>query len=148
MPSSTSVSSRVLFGSELDYKNKLIQLLRERGAHVQRHEDRHENYVPDLSFGLHDVDFWMEVKYCKIPPIKLSSIDHYTVGQRDWLTQRAKTGAGFCFLLLGLPGCELLLEAPILKSVHDAPLSMALGAGIVCRDLLHVVDRLVWIADT
>lgn len=103
--------------------------------------------MPDISFGMMGCDFWMEVKYCKTAPTRLSQIDHYTQGQREWLVMRGLTGAGFCFLLIGLPGCELLLDSATLKEVHDLPLSMAMMHGKVLRDLPHVVDHLVWLTN-
>jgi hypothetical protein len=74
--------------------------------HAQRHEDKHSKGIPDVSYGIgRRGDGWIELKYLKQYPrddheaawdLKL---DHFTVEQRNWLSQRAKHGTGRVFVM-------------------------------------------------
>jgi len=143
MPSSISSSSRQSFKNETDYKNNLISLLISRSAHVQRHEDKNENYIPDMSLAINGGEWWIEVKYCKKSPTSLTAIPHYTTGQRDWLIQRGKNGAGKAYLLVGLPDCDLLIHHSQLIRLHDLPLSTVKKFGRMFEDLTAVARYIV-----
>ena len=144
MPSSTLSSSRQLFKSEQEYKRKLVALLQERGAHTQLHEDKDMNYVPDLSCAINGCDWWIEIKYCKKVPPKLSSIEHYTKGQRDWLVKRGQAGGGRCYLLVGLPQFELLIDYSQLLKLHDRSIDYVQTHAMWFPDLSSVVRHIVW----
>lgn len=87
---------------ELEYKRKVANALRTMGWDIQEHEDELQLYIPDLSFGAHGIDGWIEVKYKdRMPEGGLSKIKHYTKGQEDWLIHRGRAGSGHCYLLVG-----------------------------------------------
>ena len=87
---------------ELEYKRSVADALRTMGWNIEEHEDKVRNFIPDLSFGAHGFDGWIEVKFAdRVPKTGLRSIKHYTKGQEDWLIDRARAGSGHCYLLLG-----------------------------------------------
>lgn len=76
--------------------------------HAQRHEDRYSTDIPDLSFGIGGCsEGWMEFKCLDKYPSGTAktqkswdfSADYFTVGQRNWLSERSRRGTGRCFLL-------------------------------------------------
>lgn len=119
-------------------------MLVERKCHVQAHEDKQVNFIPDLSFAVGGHDFWLEVKYCKEMPKTLGSIAHYTRGQQEWLTNRNEAGGSRCYLLVGLPPCELLLPASSLDRLRTRSIEDAMTAGARFTSLLGVARHLVW----
>lgn len=106
----------MLYEDENGYRDEVIRLMEERGAHVQRHEDKFFNYVPDLSFGYREREGWVEVKFQQKMPKSLRTTG-LTFGQLSWLKKRRLHGPGFCFVLVGTPigHSELVLTR---DSVH------------------------------
>lgn len=113
------------FHDEADYKRELIALLSGQDWLLQAHEDKLDNFIPDLSFSASKIDGWIEVKWQdKIPP-SLNEIHHWTWGQQTWLERRGEKGAGNCFLLVGTPEGNFLWHHAHLSKVrymkfHDA----------------------------
>lgn len=86
--------------SEQDYKNEIVQYLEFYGLDVQRHEDKYETGIPDLSYGGHGVNGWIEVKW---------EIIKFRTKQPLWLSKRAMTG-GHTFVLIGYRGAAKLID--------------------------------------
>ena len=65
--------------------------------HAQRHEDKYASGIPDVSYAIHGVDGWIELKSLSRrparPEVGLSKI------QSAWLTLRGRMGNGNCFVL-------------------------------------------------
>lgn len=79
--------------------------------HAQRHEDLVAKGLPDVSFGLAQVQGWIELKYLERWPNELRlavKIRHFTPMQKVWLLVRGRTG-GRCWLLLKVGEREWLL---------------------------------------
>jgi hypothetical protein len=100
--------------NEADYKEQIVDLLQFHGFHVETHEDKRKNYIPDVSASGCGKHIWIEVKYADRVPVTLDSIPHYTRGQQNWLAQRNSLPGSPTFLWLGTreehfiwPGCEL-----------------------------------------
>lgn len=71
---------------------------------AQRHEDKYATGIPDVSFGIHGRDGWMELKHLAAGPARQDrpwdfAIDHLTSDQRNWMSRRALSGGGRVFLL-------------------------------------------------
>ena len=66
--------------------------------HATRHEDRIARGIPDLSFGILNVQGWIELKCMPSWPKEngILRIPHYTPDQRLWMYLRGKG----CWLLL------------------------------------------------
>lgn len=87
--------------SESDLWTKLKNGMGDRWD-AQRHEDKFQLGIPDVSFGLPGVNGWIELKFLKEYPKRRDSvirIEHYTENQRQWLYRRWKM-AGHVFLLI------------------------------------------------
>lgn len=112
---------------ELDYKHRLMALMRGAGFKVQAHEDLISKYISDLSFSGVGIDGWIEVKFLQDTPSSLGSIPHYTYGQQEWLTSRGAVGGGHCYLLVGTPDENYLWWAGVLTAVRDLPWADAVG---------------------
>ncbi len=110
---------------ESDYVKELIGTMKYHGWDVQVHQDKNVNFIPDLSFGVARTDGWIEVKYQDTPPATLGSIDHYTMGQQQWLIDRGRAGSGNCFLLLGTPSMHAVWRYQSLEGVRNMPLTHA-----------------------
>ena len=70
--------------------------------HVQSHEDRYSEGIPDLSYGAQAVNGWIELKQIDKWPTKadgLAKPKKFTPAQVNWLVRRGKK-AGFCFVLV------------------------------------------------
>lgn len=70
--------------------------------HATRHEDTISKGIPDVSFGAHGKQGWIELKVLDKWPAKPSTIIHlplFTKEQKAWLTMRGIAG-GRCFFLL------------------------------------------------
>lgn len=126
--------------NEKAYKLDVKAALEARGYVMQMHEDKYENFIADLSMSGNFVDGWIEVKYCKRTPVKLASIKHYTMGQRNWLVQRGRAGSGHCYLLVGTPTLHLLIPW---KELHVASevlwKDLPNLAAVVAKDLRWLV---------
>lgn len=85
---------------ERNHKEVFCAALLMRGFHIQWHEDRIENDIPDVSFGFAGVDGWMEFKFIDNTP-KMFNLSGFTEGQRRWLTERGEKGRGAVFLVVG-----------------------------------------------
>ena len=66
---------------------------------VQAHEDKHSTGIPDLSYGMNNVNGWVELKQIERYPVTASKLRHFTAAQKRWLKNRGTKG-GNCFLLL------------------------------------------------
>jgi len=71
---------------------------------AQRHEDRYATGIPDVSFGIHGKDGWIELKHLHKGPANQDrpwdfAYDHLTSDQRNWMTRRARQGSGRVFVL-------------------------------------------------
>lgn len=86
--------------SELAFKRQLFQQLTIAEWDCQRHEEKAETGIPDLSAAAHGEDFWIELKQCPIPPLTLNNIRHWTRKQELWLRRRGAHGCGHCYLLV------------------------------------------------
>lgn len=85
-------------------EKKLKELIRSEilkaGGHVQNHEDKNAVGIPDISYGINDINGWIEAKYIKKWPISgIVKCDHLTPQQKNWLSARGMTG-GHCYLIL------------------------------------------------
>lgn len=66
---------------------------------AQRHEDRFQLGVPDLSWAARGCDGWIELKALdRMPPRVLNLSRSFTPEQCTWLERRGRAGSGRCFL--------------------------------------------------
>lgn len=82
-------------------KKYLVKIMGTRW-HVQSHEDRYSEGIPDLSFGLLGVGGWIELKQINSWPIKAATVvkpKKFTPAQANWLLRRGKK-SGFCYVLV------------------------------------------------
>jgi len=79
------------YSSEQEFKNTLKEYLEFYGLHCQRHEDKYETGIPDLSYGGGRVNGWIETKWEHI---------RFEKKQPLWLSKRAMTG-GFVWVIVG-----------------------------------------------
>lgn len=86
---------------ERNHKEVFCAALSMRGFHIQWHEDRFENDIPDVSFGFGGVDGWMEFKFVDRAP-RMFSLPKFTGGQQSWLIERGTKGKGATFLVIGM----------------------------------------------
>lgn len=89
--------------TEGEFKTGLMNALAYEGYISQRHEDRYENFIPDLSFSGHGVDGWVEIKSCTECPDTLNDLKHWTRGQEEFLRLHGPKGSGHCYLVVGTP---------------------------------------------
>lgn len=70
---------------------------------AQRHEDKYQPDIPDVSYVCRRMVGWLELKVVSDPqryaPFQLSD-RHFTPGQRNWLKSRGEAGNGLCFVLI------------------------------------------------
>ena len=126
--------------NELEYKNKIVAALSAQGYKVQRHEDKHENFIADLSFSGNYVDGWIEVKYCARVPRSLHAIEHWTKGQEDWLRERGSVGSGHCYLLVGTPKLHVLWHYGLLFRARPQPWTQSIQLAAI---MVHGIPALV-----
>ena len=70
------------------------------GYHWQRHEDKLTSGIPDCSYGVNNINGWVELKtYDRWPKDGMLKWDDLKPEQVNWLIRRGKKG-GHCFLLL------------------------------------------------
>lgn len=72
---------------------------------AQRHEDRHSEDIPDLSYACCGVSGWIELKTIADWPKRTETpirIDHLTPGQVNWLENRGRAGNGKVYLMLAV----------------------------------------------
>jgi hypothetical protein len=105
---------------ESDYKRLITNALTAMGWDIQWHEDAFVKYIPDISFGAHGIDGWIEVKFKQDPPKRIGDIKHYTKGQEDWLRKRGAVGAGRCYVVLGTGVGHLALPHTSLSNARTA----------------------------
>lgn len=132
--------------TELKYKHELMALMRGLRWKVQAHEDMIENFIPDLSFGAHRTDGWIEVKYVEKLPDSLGAIKHYTRGQQDWLINRGMYGSGHCYLLVGSPSQHFVWRWSGLRDARDMPWAAAAAMAMTedtPGDLIRALDHVV-----
>lgn len=81
--------------------------------HVQSHEDRFSEAIPDLSFGARGVNGWIELKQVKAWPKREDTKvkpAHYTSEQANWIIKRNKY-AGSCFVFVKVEREYFLFKA-------------------------------------
>jgi hypothetical protein len=82
-------------------KKYLVNIMGTRW-HVQSHEDRYSEGIPDLSYGVPGAGGWIELKQVEKWPVKAESLvkpKKFTPAQVNWLLRRGKR-AGFCYILI------------------------------------------------
>jgi hypothetical protein len=100
------------------YVERIAMALRSLGFDTQRHEDKNENFIPDLSYAIGGHDGWIEFKFMECDPGSLSTIKHYTRGQMNWLSRRGSNGAGRTYLWLGVDDKAYVWRFHSLEKVH------------------------------
>lgn len=106
--------------------------------HVQRHEDKHSEDIPDVSFAARGVDGFLELKTLAKWPVKPNTpvrIAHLTGGQVNWMEERGAAGNGHVYLLLAIGG--LMNEAEWFLVPYTRVRSLYEGAFI--RDDFHKI---------
>lgn len=87
------------------YRNeRVIPCMRSWLIDVQHHEDRLVPDIPDLSYGYHLTNGWIELKFSEEFPKKQTTKFNppdFTPGQRSWLHRRAQMGGAENYLLWG-----------------------------------------------
>ena len=97
--------------NEKTLRKYIVDLLSSTG-HIQRHEDKNESGIPDLSYGIKGTNGWIELKYKKTWPKKLTTpvkFDHFTNKQKTWLKKRGQEG-GHCYVLIQIADTCLLYD--------------------------------------
>ncbi len=82
-------------------KKYLVKIMGTRW-HVQSHEDRYSEGIPDLSFGVVGANGWIELKQVEKWPVRANTVvkpKKFTPAQANWLLRRGKK-AGFCYVLV------------------------------------------------
>lgn len=94
-----TISEALFKMSEQKFKNEIKGYLEFLGLHVQRHEDKYETGVADLSYAGRMINGWIETKWI---------FPHFRKRQPLWLSKRAILG-GHTFVLVGkIDGCRLI----------------------------------------
>jgi hypothetical protein len=109
---------------ELEYKNKLKSAMEKRGCHCQRHEDKHESHIADMSYAGGGIDGWIETKRWSHAPETLNHMrSKFPLGQEQWLIKRSKAGKSWCWLLIGIedPNISVLFPANQLVAARHEP---------------------------
>lgn len=86
---------------ENTFKKYLVRTMGTRWD-VQSHEDSYSENIPDLSFGLCNINGWIELKQIEKWPARKETLlkpSKYTSGQVNWLNKRNKKG-GHCFVMM------------------------------------------------
>ena len=94
---------------EKTLKKYIVNLLKHFGD-IQRHEDKYESGIPDLSFGIFGINGWIELKHKKAWPKRATTkvkFNHFTNKQRTWLKTRGQAG-GHCFVIIQISTNYLL----------------------------------------
>lgn len=89
--------------------------------HAQSHEDMYSEGVPDLSFGLHGTNGWIELKQIpKYPSSPESDMkpSEFTSQQVNWITKRGKK-AGFCFVLIKVANDYYIFDWRAAKQIRN-----------------------------
>jgi hypothetical protein len=107
--------------NENDYKSDIVNLLKYHGFHVETHEDKRKNFIPDVSAAGRGKHIWIEVKYVDRVPATLGSIAHYTRGQEQWLADRGAAQGGGTFLWLGTPTEHFIWAGTVLPGLRSVP---------------------------
>jgi len=94
---------------ESNIRNKFTDCVKKLGGDVTNHEDRFQEGIPDASYGLENVNGWVEHKYLKSWPKRATTLVNPGIKKTQvlWIEPRQKTG-GRCFLLIGV-GKEIFL---------------------------------------
>lgn len=66
-----------------------------------RHEDKYKSGVPDISYGINDINGWIESKFIDKWPTRDKTVNlrKFTSQQRRWITKRNNSG-GNCYIIL------------------------------------------------
>lgn len=86
---------------ENPFKKYLVRIMGTRW-HVQSHEDKYSDGIPDLSFGMSGVSGWIELKAIPWPNTKHNPTlkpKRYTNIQVNWINRRGKK-SGCCFVFV------------------------------------------------
>lgn len=89
---------------------------------AQRHEDRLQADIPDVSYSTTHHG-WIELKVADKPkrPSTPVRVDHFTAGQRNWLTRHGRRG-GKCFILLQVGPAYFLFSWTSARVIGDLTL--------------------------
>jgi hypothetical protein len=88
---------------------------------AQRHEDRHSNSIPDVSFTTNRHG-WIELKCLAKYPKGVLKINHLTPGQRNWLKSRGAM-SGNCWILVKVDSDSYLIPWDKIDLIGISPLS-------------------------
>lgn len=85
--------------NEGEVSKTIVGLLNHYG-HCQKHEDKYETGIPDLSYAIKGSSGWIELKYLKKWPKRGGPVQfkRFTSKQRNWLKKRGRH-CYKCFLL-------------------------------------------------
>lgn len=107
---------------------------------VQSHEDRLSVGIPDLSYGINQVNGWIELKQVPKWPVKAETLvkpSKYTPNQVSWIKKRNKKG-GHCFVIVRVNRKEyFLFRADIARELRKG-LSRA---DYFCHSIAHWTDH-------
>lgn len=84
--------------SEQRLWHRIRSMLKSMGADYQRHEDVLSPGIPDISYALHGVDGWIELKYRPAWP-KRAKLKLLDPAQSIWHVKRGLKGSGSVFTL-------------------------------------------------
>jgi hypothetical protein len=92
-------------------------------CHSSRHEDTAGLGIPDVSFGINNVNGWIELKYSHEYPKRESTpvrIRHFTKEQRHFLWERGTHG-GHCWVLWQIHRDYLLFDHHAVWKLGNIP---------------------------
>jgi len=104
--------------SEVKLFEKLKTIFNEAGKefHLQRHEDAYSNGIPDVSFGIDNVNGWIELKYDDCFPVEYKT--KLRKEQKPWLIKRGRA-AGNCFVLHQLGDIFMLIPYENIMAINE-----------------------------
>jgi len=126
--------------NEATLRNYVRKGLHAKGVLTTHHEDMLNAGVPDLSYSVHGVHGWIELKWLEAWPKRedtIVRIPHYTKEQKHFLLSRGRAG-GQCWLLLRVGDREhLLFDSKAAQSVGEQTRS-----GLIARSELWEDQRI------
>ena len=105
---------------ESNIRDKFTQSVKSEGGDVSNHEDKFTFGVPDSSYGLSQINGWVEHKYIGSWPVRPST--KIKIGLRKdqvfWMEKRQKTG-GRCFILIGVESEIFLFSGDLVRELYS-----------------------------
>lgn len=92
---------------------------------ASRHEDGLGVGVPDVSYGLHGVNGWIELKVRDFWPKRQNGclrLDKLTAVQVLWLEKRGKS-AGNCWVFMRIENTYLLFNWKVVRGLREKPMT-------------------------